>query len=82
MRLLVHSAAPPCTEAKHRGGGQGYVRHRPEESVLYSAIQRELESFLARARAQGSGLPRFVEREFREFLRCGILAHGSARVHC
>lgn len=26
--------------------------------------------------------PRFVEREFRRFLRCGIFAHGFLRVHC
>jgi hypothetical protein len=50
--------------------------------VLYGVVQRELESFLARARAQGSGLPRFVTREFRDFRRCGILEFGLARVHC
>ena len=27
-------------------------------------------------------MPRFVERELRAFLRCGILAHGFVRVHC
>ncbi|MBW2235854.1 MAG: transposase [Deltaproteobacteria bacterium] len=27
-------------------------------------------------------MPRFVERELRGFLRCGILAHGFVRVHC
>ena len=27
-------------------------------------------------------MPRFVEREFRGFLRCGILAHRFVRVHC
>ena len=30
----------------------------------------------------GEGLPRFVEREFREFLTCGCLAAGFARFHC
>jgi hypothetical protein len=28
------------------------------------------------------GLPRHVERELAEYLRCGILAHGLARVRC
>ena len=28
------------------------------------------------------GLPRYVERELAEYLRCGILAHGFARVRC
>jgi|SRR5712691_644340 len=27
-------------------------------------------------------LPKFVEREFREFLTCGVLAHGFARLRC
>lgn len=29
----------------------------------------------------GPGLPRFVERELRRYLECGLLAHGFARVH-
>jgi hypothetical protein len=33
-------------------------------------------------RAEGVGLPDFVEQEFRDFLTCGILAHGFARVRC
>jgi len=32
--------------------------------------------------ADGRGLPRYVERELAEYLRCGILAHGFARVRC
>jgi len=29
------------------------------------------------AQTGGSGLPGFVVNEFRKFLRCGVLAHGS-----
>jgi hypothetical protein len=80
------AAAPPSTRAcaprVARGSGPHYERHRPEESVLYGVIQRELESFLAQAAARDRAVPRFVEREFRAYLRCGILAHGFARVHC
>ncbi|MEP6863467.1 MAG: transposase zinc-binding domain-containing protein, partial [Deltaproteobacteria bacterium] len=32
--------------------------------------------------ADGRGLPRYVERELAEYLRCGVLAHGFARVRC
>ncbi|MFT4542950.1 MAG: hypothetical protein ACI841_004998, partial [Planctomycetota bacterium] len=40
------------------------------------------ESFLAELDALGHrGLPRYVQRELRSFLECGILAHGFARVH-
>jgi hypothetical protein len=33
-------------------------------------------------RADETGLPGFIAREFREFLTCGVLAHGFARVRC
>jgi hypothetical protein len=59
-----------------------YARRRPEESVLYEVVQDELETFLARAQARERPVPRFVERELRGFLRCGILAYGFVRVHC
>jgi hypothetical protein len=32
--------------------------------------------------ADGRGLPRHIDRELAEYLRCGILAHGFARVRC
>jgi hypothetical protein len=43
-----------------------------------------LDDFLRAAadRADGAGLPEFIAREFREFLTCGVLAHGFARVRC
>lgn len=62
-----------------------YERRAPEQSALYRVVQQHLESFLAHAREadeSSSGLPRFVERELRGFLRCGILAHGFARFRC
>jgi hypothetical protein len=45
-------------------------------------VSAELETFLARAAARDRPVPRFVERELRTFLRCGVLAHGFVRVHC
>jgi hypothetical protein len=33
-------------------------------------------------RDDGGSLPWFVERELRQYLRCGVLAHGFARVRC
>ena len=61
-----------------------YRRRQPENSLLYQIVSAHLESFLARAAdlADGRGLPPFVERELRAYLRCGILAHGFVRVHC
>jgi hypothetical protein len=59
-----------------------YQRRTPETSVLYRVVQHNLEPFLAFARDQGRVIPRFVERELRAFLECGILAHGFLRVRC
>jgi hypothetical protein len=59
-----------------------YYPRRPEESVLYSVVAGHLETFLARQRERGRLVPRFVERELRSFLDCGILARGFLRVHC
>jgi hypothetical protein len=55
-----------------------------EHAVLYRVIDEHLEAFLetAKRHTDGSALPEFVEREFRDFLTCGVLAHGFARLRC
>jgi hypothetical protein len=55
-----------------------------EHTVLHQVIAEHLEVFL-RAVAEagdGAGLPQFIEREFREFLTCGVLEQGVARFRC
>jgi putative transposase/transposase-like zinc-binding protein len=59
-----------------------YRPRRPEETVLHRTVREHLETFLQCARDEERPVPRFVEREFRAFLRCGILAHGFLRIHC
>ena len=61
-----------------------YVPRSPTTGVLYGVVRTHLTDFLAAVDAQtdGSGLPGFVVNEFRKFLRCGVLAHGFARVRC
>jgi hypothetical protein len=51
---------------------------------LHQVVREHLETFLAEARLRGGGegLPRFVERELREFLTCGVMARGFARFRC
>ena len=55
-----------------------------EHTVLHQVIALHLEAFLeAVAEAgDGAGLPQFVEREFREFLLCGVFEAGVARFQC
>jgi len=52
--------------------------------VLHQVVAEHLETFLgAVAEAgDGAGLPQFVEREFREFLTCGVFEGGVARFQC
>jgi hypothetical protein len=59
-----------------------YVPRHPEETVLYQVVAENIESFLTRQQELGRVVPRFVERELRAFLDCGILANGFVRVHC
>lgn len=67
--------APPSTT---------YEPRRPALGVLYQVVREHVETFRAQAAEAGGdqGLPVFVEREFRDFLRCGSLAGGFARFHC
>jgi hypothetical protein len=60
-----------------------YSRHKPEETVLYKIVQNNWLSFLAQVENDtGYPLPDFVIKEFDEYLRCGILAHGFLRAQC
>ena len=61
----------------------GYARRRPESSLLYRVVEEHLETFLAEARDKhDKPLPRYVEREFRAYLDCGIPARGLLHARC
>ena len=50
-----------------------------------SAVAENLETLLQTAREQnesGLGLPKYVEKEFRDFLRCGVLCYGFTKLQC
>ncbi len=61
-----------------------YQPRAAEGTVLHRVVRENLETFLREAAdgTDGGGLPRFVEREFQEFLTCGALSRGFARVRC
>ena len=52
--------------------------------MLHTVVREHLEPFLRAVsdRADGHGLPAFVEHEFRDFLRCGIPAEGFTWLRC
>jgi hypothetical protein len=61
-----------------------YVPRTPTAGVLYGVVRAHLAAFVTtvETRTDGVGLPSFVRAEFDKFLRCGVLAHGFARVRC
>jgi len=77
---------PPST--RHPGGVSTQSVYRPRQpaaSALYAVVQHHIETFLAHAAEAdpvGYGVPTWVEKDFRAYLRCGILAYGFARAHC
>src|SRR5256712_7816493 len=61
-----------------------YEPRDPSHTVLYTVIADHLATFLASFEADpdATGLPAYVEREFYDYLQCGILAHGFLRLGC
>ena len=60
-----------------------YRPRKPQNTALYRIVQEHLETFLAEPLAHGAApYPRYVEREFRRLLSCGVPAHGFYRVRC
>jgi len=61
-----------------------YERRRPEATLLYKTIQQNWKTFEANWQSDfnRAPLPKYVVKEFEEYLKCGILAHGFLRVKC
>ena len=80
MPELLRHAHGSCRHSSQTSSS--YIPHRPEETLLHQTLREHLETFLARARERDHPAPRFVERELRGYLACGVLAHGVLRLHC
>jgi hypothetical protein len=85
----LHDLPPVCFElspgAAERPLPGGYRRREPEKTALHAVVRANLETLLEEARGRsegGSGYPSFVEKEFRRYLDCGLLAHGFSRLRC
>src|SRR6266446_2696650 len=61
-----------------------YEPRDPSRTVLYKVVADHLETFLASLDADpdATGLSAYVQREFYDYLQCGILAHGFLRLGC
>ena len=66
-----------------------YRPRRPARTLLHRIVRENLETYLAMSR-RGDGqaddltsrVPGYVEAAFRDYLKCGLLCHGFARVYC
>lgn len=63
-------------------GSAGYLRHRPEQTLLYQLVERYYPEFARLVALRGTPLPAHVAREFEDYLKCGRLEHGFLRVRC
>jgi len=68
--------------ASHRSSHPVYQRHQPEQTALYAIVEQRLPRLCAGLAEQDPSLPAFVTREFRDYLRCGLLEYGFIRVKC
>src|SRR5215510_3151601 len=61
-----------------------YAPHDLSQTLLYRVVADHLETFLASldTDSDARGLPAYVQREFYDYLQCGILAHGFLRLGC
>jgi hypothetical protein len=60
-----------------------YQRRKPEQTNLYKIVQQNWLSFQKQVEPDLEYPPsEFVIKEFEEYLRCGILAHGFLRAQC
>jgi hypothetical protein len=61
-----------------------YEPREPSQTVLSQVIAAHLETFLASLQddPDATGLPAYVQREFYDYLQCGILTHGFLRLEC
>ncbi|MBM4201290.1 MAG: IS91 family transposase [Gammaproteobacteria bacterium] len=81
MSSAAACARPAATTARTAV----YQSRRPERTVVYQVVQRHLETWLEESRGhdpEGEPVPAYIERDFRHYLTCGILAHGFARARC
>lgn len=54
----------------------------PERGALHRILREHLATFLAEREDAGTPLPKFVVKELRAYLDCGVLAKGCAHFRC
>ena len=85
--MTLDATRPDSLLSRVSGGEPPFrstLRISPRDQTARQVVRDHVETFLAHAASlrDGEGLPRFVDDEFRAFLRCGFLAGGFARLRC
>mgnify|MGYP001578527497 CR=1 len=79
--VSIAAAHPAPTSAPTRE--RVYSRRKPEDTLLYKAVETYLPEFLAFARERsGRELPKYVVQAFEHYLDCGRLDRGFTRLKC
>ena len=83
MALCAKPAVVAYPSGPRPGARATYARREPEKTVLHQGVRAHLEAFLRWTRDNyNKPLPRYVERELRRFLSCGLLDRGLTRLRC
>ncbi|PCJ40942.1 MAG: IS91 family transposase, partial [SAR86 cluster bacterium] len=75
LQARIANKQVPPSNTKHE-------RHRPEQTLLYQIIKRHYSAFQTLMVQQGKPLPAYIQQEFEDYLKCGLLEHGFLRVRC
>ena len=59
-----------------------YTRHRPEQTLLYQLVEQYYPELAELMAEQGRPFPKYVRKEFDEYLKCGRLEYGFLRLRC
>jgi hypothetical protein len=74
---------PECVRVSPHDRRAEYRPRRPDQTPLYQVVQEQLETLLERVhRERVMPLPKYVEQELLEYLKCGIYAHGFSVLRC
>ena len=59
-----------------------YERHEPKNTLLYQIIKEYYPRYLSHLADEGRTLPLYIQKEFDDYLKCGLLEYGFLRVRC
>ena len=84
LLLAPHPGTPaaPSSSVPRLCALPTYQRRRPEDSALYRMCKHISTRSSRAPPGRRGGLPPFVTRELRAYLRCGLLEHGCVHVRC